>query len=224
MEDQAQHEVEYQEVSLGRYALIAAVVAIVVAVGAFFAGKAAAGASGPATLADAVTQARNGKLPCGGNAAATPDAAPQAGARANPDFIVQAVCDRNGSQQNRFQPPSAGGFAFGGPTGRITSISGSTLTIQDRQESRKVTLNDSTTVRKLAGGAKGDLKTGQTVIVAGGFASHLSETDLERFSKRAKQVCGCGGTVAGREIELQGSDAARIRRFFEGEGFRVDGI
>jgi hypothetical protein len=171
MDDQAQHEVEYEEVSLGRYAVIAAVVAIVVAVGAFFAGKAAAGSSGPATLADAVTQARDGKLPCGGNASATPTAN---GARANPDFFVQAICNRQGQGQNGgFQRPGgAGGFAFGGPTGRITAIDGSTLTIQDRQGSRKVTLNASTTVRKLAGGAKGDLKPGQTVIVSGGFGAN----------------------------------------------------
>jgi hypothetical protein len=166
MEDHAQHEEEYEEVSLGRYAAIAVVVAVVLAVGAFFAGKAAAGSSGPATLADAVTQARDGKLPCGGNASATPPPADGAPQRGNSDFLVQAVCNR-GAQQGTFRRPIGGGFAFGGPTGRITAITGSTLTVQGRQGSQQVTLSGSTSVRKLASGAKGDLKTGQNVIVSG---------------------------------------------------------
>lgn len=177
MDDRATHEEEYEEVSLGRYAAIAAVVAVVLAAGAFFAGRAAAGSSGPATLADAVTQARDGKLPCGGDAQARPPAAAGSGRGANPDFLVQAVCNRTG-QQGRFQRPAGGGFGFGGPTGRITAITGTTLTIQGRQGSQKVTLGGSTTVRKLASGAKGDLKTGQNVIVSGASGAARTVTIL----------------------------------------------
>lgn len=65
---------------------------------------------------------------------------------------------------------------------------------------------------------------GKTVIVVGDFAPHLTGSDLENFARKAKQACGCGGTVAGREIELQGDDPARVRRFFEGEGFQVAGV
>jgi len=65
---------------------------------------------------------------------------------------------------------------------------------------------------------------GKTVIVVGDFASHFTADDLETFARKAKQTCGCGGTVSGREIELQGDDPARVRRFFEGEGFRVAGV
>jgi len=65
---------------------------------------------------------------------------------------------------------------------------------------------------------------GKTVIVVGDFASHFTADDLETFARKAKQSCGCGGTVSGREIELQGDDPARVRRFFEGEGFRVAGV
>ncbi|MDD5198764.1 MAG: translation initiation factor [Terrimicrobiaceae bacterium] len=65
---------------------------------------------------------------------------------------------------------------------------------------------------------------GKTVVVAGDFASHFSDSDLEMLARRAKQACGCGGTVAGREIELQGDEPARVRRFFEAEGFRVVGV
>jgi translation initiation factor 1 len=65
---------------------------------------------------------------------------------------------------------------------------------------------------------------GKTVIVVGDFAAHFTVDDLEEFARKAKQSCGCGGTVAGREIELQGDDPTRVRRFFEGEGFRVAGV
>jgi len=65
---------------------------------------------------------------------------------------------------------------------------------------------------------------GKTVIVAGDFAPHFTIEDIEDFARKAKQVCGCGGTISGREIELQGDDPLRVRNFFEGEGFRVAGI
>jgi translation initiation factor 1 len=65
---------------------------------------------------------------------------------------------------------------------------------------------------------------GKTVIIVGDISTHLSPIEIENLARKAKQSCGCGGTVAGREIELQGNDPARVRRFFETEGFRVDGI
>lgn len=65
---------------------------------------------------------------------------------------------------------------------------------------------------------------GKTVIVVGDFATHLSVAEIDDLARRAKQACGCGGTVAGREIELQGEDSSRVRRFFEAEGFKVDGV
>lgn len=65
---------------------------------------------------------------------------------------------------------------------------------------------------------------GKTVVVVGDFAAHWSAEEIAELARLAKQSCGCGGTVAGREIELQGDDPARVRRFFEGEGFRVAGV
>jgi len=65
---------------------------------------------------------------------------------------------------------------------------------------------------------------GKTVVIAGDFAPHFTIEDIENIARKAKQVCGCGGSVSGREIELQGDDPARVRRFFEAEGFRVAGI
>jgi hypothetical protein len=159
MTDQTHVEEEYEEVPLARYVAIAAVVALVVAAGAFFAGKAAAGDGGPSTLAAAVSQARAGKLPCGATAA------PAAAA----DFLVAAVCDRNG--QTGFRRSGGPGFGLAGPggaAGTIASIDGSTLTIQGRQGTQKVTLGSATRVRRYATGSKADLKTGAGVIVSGG--------------------------------------------------------
>jgi hypothetical protein len=174
MEDTAQHEEEFEEVNLGRYAAIAVVVALIVAVGAFFAGKAAAGSSGPSTLAAAVTQARDGKLPCGGNPAATPAANAAPGARGGSDFLVQAVCNRSGQGTTfrRGTGNGGGGFGFfgggpGGAAGTLTAVNGSTLTIRGRQGTQKVTLGANATIRKLGTGSKGDLKAGQSVIVGG---------------------------------------------------------
>ncbi len=64
---------------------------------------------------------------------------------------------------------------------------------------------------------------GKTVVIAGGFEPTISNTKLEEIAKRARQSCGCGGTVRDREIELQGDAPARVRKFFEEEGFRVRG-
>jgi translation initiation factor 1 len=65
---------------------------------------------------------------------------------------------------------------------------------------------------------------GKTVIVVGDISTHLSVIEIENLARKAKQACGCGGTVADREIELQGDDSARVRRFFENEGFLVAGV
>jgi translation initiation factor 1 len=65
---------------------------------------------------------------------------------------------------------------------------------------------------------------GKTVIVVSDFATHFSSGDIERLAKKARQSCGCGGTVRGREIELQGDNPQLARAFFEKEGFRVAGV
>ncbi len=64
---------------------------------------------------------------------------------------------------------------------------------------------------------------GKVVIVAGGFDEAIADQRLEELARRARRSCGCGGTLRGREVELQGDHAGRVRDFFEGEGFRVDG-
>ncbi len=65
---------------------------------------------------------------------------------------------------------------------------------------------------------------GKTVVVVSDFATHLMESEIAEFARKARQSCGCGGTVRGREIELQGDNPAQVRAFFENAGFRVAGV
>jgi translation initiation factor 1 len=64
---------------------------------------------------------------------------------------------------------------------------------------------------------------GKTVVVASGFPTHLSVQELEALCKKARKALGCGGTLGGREIELQGDNPDRVRAFFEDGGFAVAG-
>lgn len=65
---------------------------------------------------------------------------------------------------------------------------------------------------------------GKTVVVADGFGDHLGDRAIAELGREARQVCGCGGTVRGRAIELQGDFPAKVRAFFESKGFRVAGV
>jgi len=65
---------------------------------------------------------------------------------------------------------------------------------------------------------------GKTVIVVHDFATHLPVSVIETIAKKLRQQCGCGGTVKGRTIELQGDQPARVRAVLEKEGFQVAGI
>ena len=65
---------------------------------------------------------------------------------------------------------------------------------------------------------------GKTVVVVSGFADHFSADEIEEIAREARQSCGCGGTVRGREIELQGDNAPKVRAFFEKKGFTVAGV
>jgi translation initiation factor 1 len=65
---------------------------------------------------------------------------------------------------------------------------------------------------------------GKAVIVVHDFASHLPVSVIETIAKKLRQQCGCGGTVKGRTIEMQGDQAGRIRAALEKEGFQVAGI
>lgn len=65
---------------------------------------------------------------------------------------------------------------------------------------------------------------GKTVVVVSDFEDRISHAEIEDLAKKARQACGCGGTVRGREIELQGDNAPMVRSFFASAGFRVAGV
>jgi hypothetical protein len=157
----------------GRAIAIAAVVAIALGVGGYFAGHASAG-GGPATLAEAVQQAQDGELACGdASSAGAPGGGAPEGAGAPPggggEFLVRAICDRDadgGAGQNGQRGFGRRG-GFGAVAGQVRSVSGDTLTLDGRQGTIRVKLTSSTTVRKSATGSLDDVKAGDTVTVAG---------------------------------------------------------
>ena len=65
---------------------------------------------------------------------------------------------------------------------------------------------------------------GKTVIVVHDFAPQITQTRIEALASQLKKACACGGTVNGREIEIQGDQPGKIRTLLEGEGFRVVGV
>ena len=64
---------------------------------------------------------------------------------------------------------------------------------------------------------------GKTVIVVTQLPTHLSPPEIENISRTARKALGCGGSVQGREIEIQGDQAERVRRHFEEQGYEVAG-
>lgn len=65
---------------------------------------------------------------------------------------------------------------------------------------------------------------GKTVIVIHDFATHLPASVIETIAKKVRSACGCGGTVKGRAIEIQGDQPGKIRAVLEAEGFQVAGV
>jgi translation initiation factor 1 len=65
---------------------------------------------------------------------------------------------------------------------------------------------------------------GKTVIVVHDFATHLPGSVIATIAKKVRTACGCGGTVKGRTIEVQGDQPGKIRTVLEAEGFEVAGV
>ena len=65
---------------------------------------------------------------------------------------------------------------------------------------------------------------GKSVIVIHDFATHLPGSVIAATAKKVRAACGCGGTVKGRTIEIQGDQPGKIRAVLEGEGFQVAGV
>lgn len=64
---------------------------------------------------------------------------------------------------------------------------------------------------------------GKTVIVVSELPTHLSPPEVAALGREARKVLGCGGSVRGRELEIQGDQAERVRAHFEALGFQVTG-
>jgi translation initiation factor 1 len=65
---------------------------------------------------------------------------------------------------------------------------------------------------------------GKVVVVAGDFEELVAEAEIQELARKLRKVCGCGGTVRGREVEIQGEHAAKVAALLEEEGFRVVGV
>jgi translation initiation factor 1 len=67
-------------------------------------------------------------------------------------------------------------------------------------------------------------RSGKAVLVLAGWSAAWTNEALAVLARETRQACGCGGTLRDREIELQGGDSSRVRRFLERRGFRVRGV
>ena len=64
---------------------------------------------------------------------------------------------------------------------------------------------------------------GKTVIVVSQVPTHFSIAEIEELARALRRNLACGGAVRGREIEIQGEQAQRIRRYFEALAYDVAG-
>jgi translation initiation factor 1 len=60
---------------------------------------------------------------------------------------------------------------------------------------------------------------GKTVTVVGGFVG-IGLPEKERLVKKMRAACGCGGTVKGGRIEIQGDQREVVSRILAEAGFR----
>jgi translation initiation factor 1 len=65
---------------------------------------------------------------------------------------------------------------------------------------------------------------GKTVIIVHDFAPHIAAETIGNLARDLRKTCGCGGTVRGREIEVQGDQPDKIREVLRAAGFHVAGV
>jgi len=67
---------------------------------------------------------------------------------------------------------------------------------------------------------------GKTVVIISGFEPQRgwNSKTLEPLARELRQTIGCGGSVEGREIMLQGDQPERVAEALEKKGFRVAGV
>ncbi len=66
-------------------------------------------------------------------------------------------------------------------------------------------------------------RRGKTVVIVSQLPTHLSPPEIESLSREARKALGCGGSVRGREIEIQGDQPERVKCYFEDLGYEVAG-
>lgn len=62
-------------------------------------------------------------------------------------------------------------------------------------------------------------RAGKTVTVVEGFTG-IGLPEKERLVRRMRAACGCGGTVKGGRIEIQGDQREAVARILSEAGFR----
>ena len=171
---------------VGRGVIVGGVIgALVIAGGAFFAGRAAA--AGPATLVDAVQQAQAGTLPCGT-------------ATSGAGQFVTRLCGaaQGGAGQGQGgagqgQGGGQGGFGGRGVAGSVTAVSASSITVSTRGGSVQVAVPSDVAVSKTVDGALSDVKVGDTVTVASTTDANGNRTASRITIVPAGQFPGAGG-------------------------------
>ena len=176
---------------LGRNVVIGGVIgALVIAGGAFFAGKAMA--AGPATLADALEQAQAGTLPCGTSSSAAGGFITRlCGTTAGGGAGAGAGATGQGGAPGGF----GGGFGGRGVVGTVTAVSATSITVNTRAGSVTVAVPSGVAVTKTVSGSMSDVTVGSSVTVA-------STTDASGNRTASRITLVPAGTLPG------GGDAA----------------
>jgi translation initiation factor 1 len=67
---------------------------------------------------------------------------------------------------------------------------------------------------------------GKAVVIIGGFGAlrGFDAHAIAELARECRQALGCGGTVDGDEIVLQGDRAAQVAELLRAKGFRVAGV
>jgi hypothetical protein len=153
-----------------RNLVLAAVIALVVGLGAGYAVGRQTAPKGATSLAQAIQLAGQGKLPTGNLAAAR-------GNGGLGGLFRRGQGGQGGQGQNGQAAPGAGngngnggGFLFGGGQrngiqATVSSVSGDTITVETAAGQLRVRIGSTTKIQKAAAGAKSDITPGSRVLV-----------------------------------------------------------
>jgi hypothetical protein len=149
--------------------VLAAVIALVVGLGAGYALGRQTAPKGPTSLAEAVQLANAGKLPTGDLSSLRGGLRGAFGGRAGNGQGGNG--NGNGTGNGNAQGNGGGGFLFGGGQGgrgiqaTVQSVSGDTVTLQTPAGQLNVRIGPDTKIQKATGGAKSDITPGGRVVV-----------------------------------------------------------